>query len=114
MTIITQDNELVNYDAVKLISTYAAEINIDDNIDEIEIITSGEEKTRDIYVLLAFDSHTEIPPDGTDEMIGNGSIQLGVFSTADACESVIRLLAEEIAAGKNIFTIPQDEDVRDL
>lgn len=110
MTIITQDNELVNYDAVKLISTYAAEINID----EIEIITSGEEKTRDIYVLLAFDSHTEIPPDGTDEMIGNGSIQLGVFSTADACESVIRLLAEEIAAGKNIFTIPQDEDVRDL
>lgn len=96
MTIVTQDNELINYSAaIKKIAAYAADID-DDNGNETEV-----------YTILAFDLNSDINEDA--EVI-DGAVQLGVYTSEEECGRVLIELCSSIQYGKSIFRMPQPNE----
>lgn len=96
MTIVTQENDLINFDAIKCISAYAAHIG-DENGREVEV-----------YTLLAFDFNTSVSSDDElDEDNENAAISLGVFLSEEECNNVISELISEINTGAKVFIVPQ-------
>ena len=98
MTIVTQENELINYAAIKRIAVYTGEMQDEENDSKIEVFT-----------VLAFDfnSETEESEDMTDE-----AIQLGIYTNEDDCTTVLIALQESIENGKALFRMPQPDSVK--
>ncbi len=94
MTIVTQENDLINFDAIKCISAYAAHIGDEDG------------REVEVYTLLAFDFNTNVSSD--DELVDeNAAISLGVFLSEEECNDVISKLISEINTGAKVFIVPQ-------
>ena len=94
MTIVTQENDLINFDAIKCISAYAAHIGDEDG------------REVEVYTLLAFDFNTNVSSD--DELVDeNAAISLGVFLSEEECNDVISKLISEISTGAKVFIVPQ-------
>ena len=96
MTIVTQENDLINYDAIKLVSIYTGTFTDDDENEE-----------KEIYTLLAFDNNCEVGSD-LDEVV-ESAIQLGVFDNPQKCNEVLNGLIGSIVDGKPLFRIPQPD-----
>lgn len=86
MTIVTQDFELVNYDNVKQISIFTAEVD----------------KT-DVFAILAFDLNRS----SADELDDIGAIYLGIYNDKEECDKVIDSLIAAIAGDSRIFQMPE-------
>ena len=98
MTIVTQENDLINFNAIKFISTYAAHVGTAD--DEVEV-----------YVLFAFDLNADFPiSNEADEELQSRALQLGVFTSEDECNNVISSLLSAIKADLKVFVIPQPSE----
>lgn len=95
MTIVTQENDLINYDAIKLVSIYTGTFSDD-----------GEEE-KEVYTLLAFDFNCEVGPDPDDAV--DSAIQLGAFTDMQKCNEVLNGLISSIVEGKNLFRVPQPD-----
>lgn len=96
MTIITQENELINYSAaIKKIAVYAADID-DDNGTKTEV-----------YTILAFDLNSDINDDAD---VIDGAVQLGVYNTEEECSQVLIDLCSSIQYSKAIFRMPQPNE----
>ncbi len=96
MTIVTQENDLINYDAIKIVSLYTGTYT-DDRTEE----------EKNIYTLLAFDYNCEVGAD-LDEAV-DSAIQLGAFSDFKICNEVLNNLIASIVDGKPLFRIPQPD-----
>lgn len=96
MTIITQDNELINYSAaIKKIAVYAAEM------------TTLDKNETEVYTILAFDINSDINDDAD---VTDGAVQLGVYNTEEECSQVLIDLCSSIQYSKAIFRMPQPKD----
>ena len=95
MTIVTQENDLINYDAIKLVSIYTGTFSDD-----------GEEE-KEVYTLLAFDNNCEVGSD-LDEAV-ESAIQLGAFTDLQKCNEVLKGLIGSIVDGKPLFRVPQPD-----
>ncbi len=95
MTIVTQENDLINYDAIKLVSIYTGTYS-DDEVEE-----------KEVYTLLAFDLNCEIGADIDDAV--DSAIQLGAFTDLQKCNDVLKGLISSIVDGKPVFRVPQPD-----
>lgn len=95
MTIITQENDLINYDHIKRISIFEGEY------DDKE---AGEK--REVYSIVAFDLNSDVST-AADEVDFEDTIHLGVFETSEEATEVLEELKKSIASGLHIFCIPQ-------
>ena len=96
MTIVTQENDLINFDAIKCISAYAAHLGDEDG------------REVEVYTLLAFDFNTSVSlSDELDDENENAAISLGVFLSEEECNNVISKLISEINTGAKVFIVPQ-------
>ena len=84
MTIVTQENDLINYAAIKRISVYAGDVDDEEG-----------GKVAQVYSILAFDFDSAFSDDEDNPEDG---LQIGVFAND---------LIKSIADGKSIFRIPQ-------
>ena len=96
MTIVTQENDLVNYAAIKRIAVFVGEVQQEDTNKKIEV-----------YTILAFDFNSD-----NEEVIENidNSIQLGVYTDEEECTTVLISLQDSIENGKALFRMPQPKD----
>ena len=93
MTIVTQENELVNYSAIKRIAMFTG------NVEDEETGIQSEEML--VYTIMAFDLNSE-----TGEEVIDGAMQLGVFETEDECSTALQMLIASIEKGANVFRMP--------
>lgn len=84
MTIITQENEIVNYLNLKHISVYTGEI---ENVE--------------CYAIIAFSIDSTIVDDITD-----GAIHLGVYNSEAECLDVMNNLINALETERRIFRMP--------
>lgn len=96
MTIVTQTEEVINYNAVAKISLISGTVT-DEN--------TGAETT--VYVIIASD----VLPDVSDDDFENVSIQLGVFDSEDECRLAFNQLLESIGKNEPIFYVPQSVEI---
>lgn len=94
MTIVTQTDELVNYDFVKKITLVSG---------TVEDEATGDSLT--VYVMLAFDVLSEVSEDEYEKC----SIQLGAFNSENECRNAFEQLIGSISAKDNVFVVPQPE-----
>lgn len=92
MTIVTQENELINYNAIKRIAIFTA--NVEDE-------TSSQDEDMIVYTIVAFDLNSD-----TGDEVVDGAIQLGVFDTENECLTALQMLISSIEKGVNIFQMP--------
>ena len=69
MTIITQEEDFVNYNAIKRISSFTVDIS------------ESEDEEKNVYILLAFENNSSVTTDDIEENANaiNGVIHLGVY-----------------------------------
>ncbi len=92
MTIITQTEDLINYDAIKKICLVVG--TIDDEQDNSQ---------TQVYAVLAFDINSDI----ADEEDGDNSIQLGIYRSEIECRNVINEFISCLQAKESVFIMPQ-------
>lgn len=90
MTILTQNLELVNFDRVSYITVWA-----------------GLVEDTEAWTVIALDA---LPPFNDQAGEYSPSIQLGIYDTEEDCFEIINSLKAAIAAGKNIFEMPEPTD----
>lgn len=93
MTIVTQENDLINYATIKRISVYAGDVDDEEG-----------GKVAQVYSILAFDFDSAFSDDEDNPEDG---LQIGVFANESECTLVMNDLIKSIADGKSIFRIPQ-------
>ena len=98
MTIIIQENDIINYSAIKRISIFkgtvdSSEENIDMNVAETTF-----------YGIIAFDFQSDFSDDIENQ---NDGLQIGIFDNEEECNMVMKELIKSIANGKTLFRIPQ-------
>lgn len=93
MTIITQDEELINYNAIKRITSFAGEIE-------------DEGETVNAYGILAFDMFSETT-NTVDVASTDGVMQLGIYNNEAECQSAMNLLIASIERNALVFRMPQ-------
>ena len=96
MTIVTQTEEVINYNAVAKISLISGTVT-DEN--------TGVETT--VYVIVASD----VLPDVSDDDFENVSVQLGVFDSENECRLAFNQLLESIGKNEPIFYVPQSVEI---
>lgn len=84
MTIITQENDIVNYNGLSHISTY-----------------TGAVENTECFAVLAFSTNSKIEDEITD-----GAIQLGLYNSDDECKKVLNDLVNAILTEQKIFRMP--------
>lgn len=94
MTIVTQTEDLVNYDTVKKISLASG---------TVKDKATGEDIT--VYVILAFDVLSEIDANEYED----AAIQLGAYHSESKCRDVFDQLIGCISTNANLFIIPQPD-----
>lgn len=87
MTIITQDEELINYNSIKRIAAFIGDV---------------EGKDEKVYAVLAFDTNSSI-----DDEITDGVMQLGIYNNEYECNSVMQMLIEQLEKNAPVFRMPQ-------
>lgn len=95
MTIVTQEKDLINYSAVKLITVYEGTYTNDDGAS----VTASS--------ILAFDFNTEVGENLDDAT--ESAMQIGIFTDNKLCSKVLEELIGSIAKGLSIFRVPQPD-----
>lgn len=98
MTIVTQENELINYDCIKKIVVFEGEFENESEYGE------GAVKA---YAIMAFDINSSF-----DDELGetDGATQLGVYGSESECEQTIEKLLIAIRQENPVFTMPQPSE----
>lgn len=84
MTIITQESELVNYNALTRISIYTGEI-----------------EDTECYAIIAFSVDSKVEDDITD-----GAIYLGIYNSEEECSAVIDKFITALESEEKTFRMP--------
>jgi len=97
MTIITQEEDFVNYNAIKRISSFTVDIS------------ESEDEEKNVYILLAFENNSSVTTDDIEENANaiDGVIHLGVYGYRDELNSVIASLTEALKHNEPVFVMPQ-------
>ena len=103
MTIITQEEDLVNYDSIKRISSFAVSVSESEESD-----TDGQE----VYVLLAFENNSSVTTEDVIESMNaidtiDGVIHLGVYGYVDELDTVVSNLIDALKRNEQVFVMPQ-------
>lgn len=96
MTIVTQTEEVINYNAVAKISLISGTVT-----------DKNTEAETTVYVIVA----TDVLPDVSDDDFENVSVQLGVFDSEDECRLAFNQLLESIGKNEPIFYVPQSVEI---
>ena len=97
MTIITQEEDFVNYNAIKRISSFTVDIS------------ESEDEEKNVYILLAFENNSSVTTDDIEENANaiDGVIHLGVYGNREELDSVIASLTEALKRNEPVFVMPQ-------
>lgn len=100
MTIITQEDDLINYDSIKRITSFVAEVQ-DEETNE----------STDLCVVIAFDNNSKVTDEdiasSSDLDVIDGVINLGVYNNHEECDSAISSLISALKSNESVFKMPQ-------